>query len=141
MRFDFFYLLRINLLDAFNLVGKTVLKYLLQLQQFSFFGGDDNLAANLMGDVVFFCEGGKGFASGCAGSCLYRARFVIEARVNDARVVAGLVRGNLLLFFEDSQSDVRIALRDLICGCQTDYPGAQSLAEDLVSGRLPGLNP
>ena len=57
MRFQFLNFFRPDLVNSFNLIFQASLVNALQDGEFFFFGGQDYLAANVMGYVMFFGKG------------------------------------------------------------------------------------
>ena len=63
--------------------------------------GHDQLAAFLVDDAVLVAEAVKGFTAGHAVLGLERSRLVVQAGMDHAAVVAGLVGGQLAFGLED----------------------------------------
>ena len=63
-------------------------------------GSDDDLAADFVRDAVFAAELDHGCGAGNAEARLKRSGLVVNARVDDAAVVAALVAGHGLFLFE-----------------------------------------
>ena len=74
-----------------------------QGRQLALVGGDDDLAAALVGDAVLGAEAVHQLAALGAVPRLERAGLVVEPGVNDAAVVPGLVCGEFALGLEDDQ--------------------------------------
>ena len=85
---------------------------------------DHELAAVIERDVVRL---GEGFDIGlalAAESCLERARRVVQAGMEDAAVVAGLVGRELSLLLDDGHPQVRTGLQQPVRGREADDPAA-----------------
>src|ERR1019366_6239802 len=91
--------------------------------QLGLFRGDDELAADLVRDAVSLAERYEQAPAFHAGFRLLGARLVVEARMDDAAVVARLVRGDLLLLLEDHDGEARRALEQLQ-GCGEAHDAA-----------------
>ena len=86
-------------------------------------GGDDELAALLVGDVVVVTETNRFAHAAPAEIGFQAARLVVDAGVNDAAVVPGLVEGQRSLFFQQYNALVRLALSQLP-GCRQPHDAA-----------------
>ena len=67
-------------------------------------GGDDNLSATLVGDAVILAKPIHGVAAFGAKSGFEGARFVIQAGMNDAAVMARLVCADAVFGFQHDQT-------------------------------------
>ncbi len=76
-------------------------------------GGDDDFAANTMGNTVLAAELHHGRSSGNAQPGLHRAGLVVHAGVNYPAVVTALVTGNAIFFLNQQQAEPGKASRDL----------------------------
>ncbi len=86
------------LLQAGDAVGHPSLVQLFHPTQLRLVGGDDHLAAPLVVDSVLVAKPDHGLHALDAELGLAGARTVVDSRVDDAAVVAGLVGGQLPLF-------------------------------------------
>ena len=64
---------------------------------------DDDLAAAVVGNAVLLAEAVHGLAARDAVARFERARLVVEAGMDDAAVVAGLVGGQAVLGLQNDQ--------------------------------------
>src|SRR3974390_2210944 len=101
VRFKFAELVALEQAQAGDSVGDSALMQFLKARDFVGSGGDDQLAALLVGNGVLGAEALHGGASGDAVARLERAGAVVEAGVNDAAVVSGLVGGDAVFFLDD----------------------------------------
>ena len=111
-------------LRAVHAVGLAALVNPLERRQLAVVDGDDHLAADLVGDSLGRAELFHGLLAGPAVDRLERTRLVVDARVQDARVVAGLMMGQLGFLFEHHDAPAGVLPRDLIGRGQTDNSSA-----------------
>src|SRR5262245_20282967 len=90
--------------EPFQPVGPAAALQLSERRNLTLIDGDDNLAAALVGDAVFFAEPIHRLAAGGAQASAVRTRLVIESRVNDAAIVSALVLSDIGFRFEDDHS-------------------------------------
>jgi len=83
-------------------------------------GGHDHLAAGLEGDAVLAAKGLQHGLAPPTVQGLERAWLVVDARVDDAGVVPGLVPSNSVLLLEEQHPGARAARGDLERGGETD---------------------
>ena len=95
--------------------------------------GDDHLAAALDRHVVALAERVQVAGALDAEPRLQRAGRVVDAGVDDARVVAGLVRADALLALDDVHAQVGVAQQRLAGDGEPEDPGAD---DDEVAGRV-----
>src|SRR5436309_975307 len=94
--------------------------------------GHNDLATLMVAHRVFVAEASEQLTPTRASARLGRAGFVVNAGVNDAAVVTGLVVGKVAFFFEHDDRRARITPRQLM-GCrETYYPAADN--GDIKSG-------
>src|ERR1043165_5455865 len=98
----FAYFFRRESREAGQPVGTAAALQLIEGRQLTLVAGDNDLAAVLMGDAVLLAEAVHGFPAADAVFCLVRAGFVIQARVNDAAIVARLMGGEMVFGFQDN---------------------------------------
>ena len=84
-------------------VGIAALEQFLESWDFRFAGGDDDLAANFILQIVFAAELHHGGRSLDAKFRLQGSRLVVDARVNDAAIVPALVASHAVFFFDEQQ--------------------------------------
>jgi len=99
VRFDFFDFVAIEFAQAFKAVGIAAFPETFESGQFVGSGGDDDFAALLVGDLVLAAESEHLLQTANGELGFVRTGFVIEAGVEDAAVVAGLVLAEGLFFF------------------------------------------
>src|SRR6266851_905149 len=88
-------------------VGLAALQQFLETRYLFFAGGHDDLATDFMLQLVFAAEFHHGCGSLDAKLCLQGSRFVVNARVNDAAVVAALVTSDAVFFFDQQEPNLR----------------------------------
>ena len=88
---------------AAHAVGLAALEDVGQPREFFSLGGDDHLAAEVEGHALGLAELLHRQLALAAVLGLERAGLVVDARVEDAGVVARLVGGDVRFFFEQSQ--------------------------------------
>ena len=123
---------RLELLDsrgvdtsqARHAVGPAAPLELLEPRELSAIGGDDHLPAALAGDLVLLAVLVHLAGALHAQARLQRARRVIDARVDHARVVAGLVGSDLVLALEHANRGQRVASGQRSRDGQPDDPPA-----------------
>src|ERR1041384_1921443 len=130
VRLDLFYPLRADHLKAGNPIRGPAPVKLFEPRQLAVIRGDDDLAAKIIGDAVLIAELQEFAAARYASRRFQRTGLVVDAAVNNAAVVAGLVARQLGFFFEDDQSQAREALGHLHRGGETD--DAASDHDDVV---------
>jgi len=99
VRFDFFDFVAIEFAQAFKAVGIAAFPQSFKTREFVRSGGDDDFPALFVGDLVLAAEGEHLLQTTDGELGFVRTRFVIEAGVEDAAVVAGLVLAKGLFFF------------------------------------------
>ena len=105
-------------------VLQTTLVETAEALQLGFIHGDDELAADFVGDAVVAAEGGHFLDAGDGEAGLQGAGLVIEAGVEDAAVVAGLVKANAGFFFENDNLTAGKTGGELEGGGQADDAAA-----------------
>jgi hypothetical protein len=84
-----------------------------QALDFGFGGGDNDLAADLMGDGVLATEFGHEPDSADGEAGFQRSGLVIESAVEDTAVVRALVAARAILFFKDKNGGARFFQKQL----------------------------
>ena len=124
IRFTVFDFSLVEPAEAFEAVGGATIEELSEAGDFVLGDGDDEFAADLMGNVVLFAElnhspdaidGELGFE---------RARLIVEAGVEDAAVVAALVLADLGFLLDDGDPGVGPAELGLVGGGQANDAAA-----------------
>ena len=95
--FDLLQSFRADDFHAFETVGVAATVQFFQTRQFGFAGGDDDLAADFIGDVVGVAKCHQLCAAADAASRFQRSRPIVKSGMDDAAVVAGLVARQLRL--------------------------------------------
>ena len=113
-------------LRAVHAVGLAPLVNPLEGRQLAVVDGDDHLAADLVGDPLGRAKLLHRLLAGPAVDRLERARLVIDARVQHARVVAGLMMGQLGFFLEHHDAPAGVLPCDLIGRGETDNSSANN---------------
>src|SRR3989441_10199446 len=113
IRFQFMQLLGIDHREARHTVGSPAAHQFLKAGQFGFNGGGHNLSADLEGNIVLAAELDHGRRTSNAVLRLQRARLVIDAGVDDATVMAGLVSNGGTFLFENGNTATAKAARGL----------------------------
>ena len=85
----------------------------MQPGKFAFLRRNDNLAADFMGNAVLAAKCDHGVPAFHAQAGFQRTGSVIQAGMNDATVVAGLVSCDFLLFIERKDLDARKPANEL----------------------------
>jgi xanthine dehydrogenase YagT iron-sulfur-binding subunit len=107
VRFMLAELLRTDSANAIEPIGAAAPFELVESQDFARVDRHDDLAATLEGNAVLGAELLEETAPASAHHGLLRTGFVIEACVNDAAVVSGLVRCESRLLLEQREREVR----------------------------------
>jgi para-nitrobenzyl esterase len=89
-------------LEAFEVVLLAAGFEVAEAGEFGFGGGDNDLAADLMGDGVLATEFGHEPDSADGEAGFQRSGLVIESAVEDTAVVRALVAAGAILFFKDA---------------------------------------
>ena len=109
---------------ARDAVGLAALQDRVHRPQILRLAGDDDLAADLIVDAVLVAERLHHRLATAAVDGLHAAGLVVNAAVQHAAVVAGLVVGERLLLFEDDDLLVGVAGRQLVRGGEADDAAA-----------------
>ena len=112
---------------------------LLEARNFFLTGRDDQLAAFLEGNAVVAAEALHRGSAGDAVARLQRAGAVIKPGMNDAAVVAGLVGGDAVLFFDHGDVHVGEATCDFERSCQSYNACADDEQVDFMVSHMAGL--
>jgi hypothetical protein len=110
--------------QARHAVGRAAALELVEALELSFMQRDDHLAAALDIDAAFLAVGVQ---AGCALDAhprLQRAGLVVDARVDDAGVVARLPGPDLAGGVDDRHAQAGLAREQIPCGRQAQDPGA-----------------
>ena len=89
-------------------VGLAAREEFVQARDLRLVGGDDHLAAHLVVDAALVAVLAELEVAGVAEPSLLGAGSVVDSRVDDAAVVAGLVLGDLGLFFQHDEPAVGV---------------------------------
>ena len=89
--FDIAELVRVDQLDAFDFILKPQAMNFIQRSHFRSVGSNDHLATDIVGNVMLFCKTDELMSAFDTVLGLQRSRFVVKSRVDNARVVTGLV--------------------------------------------------
>ncbi len=116
-------LLGIDHREARHTVGSPAAHQFLKAGQFGFNGGGHNLSADLEGNIVLAAELDHGRRTSNAVLRLQRARLVIDAGVDDAAVMAGLVTSDGTFLFENGNTAIAKAARGFQ-GCRQSNDSA-----------------
>ena len=73
-----------------------------------------------MGDAVFAAEFHHGGRARHAQFRFQRSRFIVNARMDHAAVMAALMLANTVFFFQQQQAKPRKSLRDFETYCEPD---------------------
>ena len=111
-------------LRAVHSVGLAPLVNPFQCGQLAVVDRDDHLAADLVRDSLGRAKLFHRLLAGPAVDRLERARLVVDARVEHARVVAGLMMGQLGFLLQHHDAPAGILPRDLIGRGETDNSSA-----------------
>src|SRR5689334_8158339 len=104
MRFDLPDFLRLHHSDALAAVFVRPAAEFGQARQLLLVRGNDQLAAEAVGDLLLVAIPDQFGPAGDAEAGLERARLVVDAGVDDAAVVAGLVLPDLRLLLQHHQA-------------------------------------
>jgi hypothetical protein len=129
-------LLRADAAEPFDAVGLSARVDLGKRPEILLADGDDQLPVDAVGDPLLVTEPEQAIAPLSAESRLQRAGLVVDARVDDAAVVAALVEGEPLFLLEESDSGARSASKDLAGDRQADQSAADD--EAVENGLRPG---
>ena len=94
-------------LEAFEAILLTADFEVAEAGEFGFGGGDDDLAADVVGDGVLAAEFGHEPDSADGEAGLQRARLVVESAVEDTAVVRALVAAGGVFFFKNANGGAR----------------------------------
>ncbi len=106
MRLNFAHLFPLQQAQSDQTVGLTPLQQFLEAWNLFFTGGDDDLAANFMLQVVLAAKLHHGSGSLDAKLCFQGSRLVVDAGVNHAAVVPALMTGHPVFLFDQQQPKV-----------------------------------
>ena len=120
--------------QAGNSVGDAALVELREAGNFFGSGGHDQLAALFVGDGVLGAEALHGGASGDAVARLERAGAVVEAGVDDAGVVSGLMSSDAVFLVDDDEAVSRKAAGEVEGGGESDDARADDEKVGLAIG-------
>ena len=126
MRFDFVKFFGADEAEAGQAVGFSALAEVFEAGEFFGVSGDDDLAANVVGDGVFAAELNHGRGAGQAEAGFQRAWFVVDTGVDDAAVVSALVAGNAVFFFENEETE----MGETTCDLEGDGEAYDAAADD-----------
>ena len=104
---------RADNLQVGNAVGYAPLVEVLQPSQLAFVGGDNHLAAGVVFNFVAVAEVNETVFAGHAEPGFPGAGTVVDAGVNDAAVVPGLVLRQARLFLNDGHAQIGAAFQQL----------------------------
>lgn len=91
-----------------------------EANDFFFAGGDDEFAADIVGDVVFLAEGNHLANAGDGHAGFEGAGLIVEAAVEDSAIVAALVAADAGLFFKDGDGGIGERLLQAVSGAEAD---------------------
>src|SRR5919201_1440505 len=123
-RFDLPQRLAIDELDAFDAVGQAALMERFEPRQLLVANGDDHLPAPLRGNPFFGAVPVHRRRPRDRQPRLQRAGRVVDAGMDHARVVAGLMARGTGLLLEDAQAEPRMTQKQLAGSAKPDDPGA-----------------
>ncbi len=106
--------------EAFEPVLSAALVEVFEAGYFFLAGGDDEFAADVVGDVVFLAEGDHLADAGHGHARFERAGFVVETTVEASAIVAALVAADAGLFFEDGDGGIGERLLQAVSGAEAD---------------------
>ncbi len=113
----FFNLFLGNTSHVLNAIGYAMIPNLLHVHEFRLFGGNNELTADVMLHTIIFGELHKLSSSVYAVNRFQRTGLVVNAGVNYTAVIACLMVGQMRLFFEQQNAQIRIGCLDFIkCG-------------------------
>ena len=121
IRLDLDHLLRPETPDPRNAIGDGAPIDLFETTELVGVARDDQLAALVVGDPALLAVGLEQFDTAAAELRLQRAGRVVDARMHDAAVMAGLVNADLALLVEH---------RQLAAGLDFGQPARHREAED-----------
>ena len=124
MRLDLPQPLRADHLQALDPVGLAAFEQILQPWQLGLVAGHDDFSAAVGRDALPLAVGIQLALALDTQASFERARRVVDAGVQDATVVAGLVLADARLFVQDGQPQARIAAEKLAADGQAEDPGA-----------------
>jgi len=110
--------------QSWNAVGDTAPIEFFEAGEFGFFGGDDDLAADLVRNRVLTAESDHGLCARYGEASLHGAGLVIEAGVDDAAVMAGLMCGHRGFLIEYQNPVGRETASEFQSGGEPDYTGS-----------------
>jgi hypothetical protein len=113
IRFAFLDLLRIEQLEVVDAVLPPTLVKLLEANELGLFGRDDQLADHLIRDGLGVAVGPRQRVTLDTQPRLERPRLIVDARMDDAAVVPGLMLVVLGLFFDVRKLEARVAVQEL----------------------------
>ena len=132
VRFDLAHLLTLEPAQAFESVGGAALVQGAQALDFDFAGGDHELAADFVRDGVLLAERHHLADAGNGQPGFHGTRLVIEAAVQHAAVVAGLVASHARLLFQQGDARAGKSFTQLVGGGQAHDASADD-------GEAPGF--
>ena len=100
---------------SFETVGSAAIEQALQAGQFAFVGGDHEFAADVVGDGVFAAELHHLSDPGDSQPRFSGSGLVVQAAVQHAAIVTGLVAAHPVFLFEHADARVRKPFRQAIC--------------------------
>ena len=124
MEFDLAELGGAEPLEAFEAVFAAADFEVAEAGEFGFGGGDDDFAADVVGDGVFAAEIGHQADSAHGKPGFQRAGFVVKAAVEDAAVVRALMAAGGVFFFKDANGGTGLADEQFTGDGETDDASA-----------------
>ena len=124
VRLDLAEALRADQFQTRHAVRDAALVEILEARQFVLLGRDDHLADHVVGDAVLLAEVDQLLLAGHAEARFQRAGRVVDAGVQDAAVMAGLMLADLALFLQQHQPQARPAVQQFQRRRQPDDPAA-----------------
>ena len=106
--------------QAIEAVGDAAATEFLESRQFKGVGGDDNFATNLVRDGFGTAEVEELLITGSAVGGFETSGFVVEAGVDDAAVVSGLMAGRGGFLFDEDEPGSGSGLEQFECGGEAD---------------------
>jgi hypothetical protein len=101
---DFEKLRAVQKLECFEAIRNSALEKNRQCLGFTLVRRDNHFPADFVGKIMLTAESHHRGGSFNAEPCLQRARFVVNARVNDSAIVSALVSGDASFFFKHRQA-------------------------------------